>query len=203
MLEPVLAIAPDAFVAGSAVVRGPVRIGPGCVVDEGAIIVANGSPVEIGARVVVMPGAVVRSTGGSSRPPHPVIIGDDCLVGPLATLTGCRLGRAVYVATQVMVFHGARIGDGSRLGAGSVVHTGARLPARSRVGLRQFAIAREGDALVTGDLDTARELLAEADFFGTTFALAPEEQEDLVVLHCRTTRMVAREILEREDRAGL
>lgn len=63
-------ISPDAFVADSAVVTGPVRVGPGCVVDHGAAIVATGAPIDIGARVVVMPGAVVRSTGGSDRPAH-------------------------------------------------------------------------------------------------------------------------------------
>lgn len=192
-------ISPEAFVAESAVVSGPVRVGPGCVIDHGSAIVATGAPIEIGARVVVMPGAVVRSTGGSERPAHPVTIGDDCLVGPHATLAGCELGPAVYVATQVMIFHGARIGHGSRLGAGSIVHTGARLPARSRVGMRQFAIAGpDGDAVVTADLAAARDMLAKADFFDSVFAIAGRDQEDLVELHRRTAQVVAREILERE-----
>ncbi len=170
-------------------------MGPGCVIDHGALIVSTGTPVELGARVVVMPGAVVRSTGGAGRPPHPVTIGDDCLIGPQAALAGCALGAAVYVATQVMVFHGATVGDGCRLGAGSIVHTGARLPARSRVGMRQFAVpGADGAAVVTGDLDEARELLAAADFFGQAFAEAPS---DLVELHRRSAAAVAAEIRQR------
>jgi tetrahydrodipicolinate N-succinyltransferase len=125
------------------------------VIDHGALIVATGTPVELGSRVVVMPGAVIRSTGGGDRPPHPVTIGDDCLIGPQAALAGCALGAAVYVATQVMVFHGA---------------------------------------VVTGDLDEARELLAAADFFGTVFAAAPA---DLVELHRRSAAAVAAEIRQR------
>ena len=85
-------IAGDAFVAASAVVAGEVRVGPGCVIDHGACIVGTGAPVELGARVVVMPGAVIRSTGGDLRSPRPVRIGPDCLIGPQAALAGCQLG---------------------------------------------------------------------------------------------------------------
>jgi carbonic anhydrase/acetyltransferase-like protein (isoleucine patch superfamily) len=189
-------VAPDAFVASSAVVVGDVRIGPGTVIDHGALIVGTGAPVELGARIAVMPGAVIRSTGGGQRPPHPVHIGDDCLIGPQAALAGCTLGAAVYVATQVMVFHGAVVGDGCRLGAGSIVHTGARLPDRARVGMRQFAVpGPDGAAVVTSDLDEARELLAAADFFGKVFS--EEAPADLMELHQRSTAAVAAEIRER------
>jgi carbonic anhydrase/acetyltransferase-like protein (isoleucine patch superfamily) len=188
-------VAPDAFIASSAVLVGDVRIGPATVVDHGALIVSTGAPVELGARVAVMPGAVIRSTGGE-RPPHPVSIGDDCLIGPQAAVAGCALGAAVYVATQVMVFHGAVVGDGCRLGAGSIVHTGARLPDRTRVGMRQFAVpGPDGAAIVTSDLDEARELLAAADFFGKVFA--EEAPADLIGLHQRSTAAVAAEIRQR------
>jgi carbonic anhydrase/acetyltransferase-like protein (isoleucine patch superfamily) len=188
-------VAPDAFVASSAVLVGDVRIGPGAVIDHGALIVSTGAPVELGARVAVMPGAVIRSTGGE-RPAYPVTIGDDCLIGPQAALAGCTLGAAVYVATQVMVFHGAIVGDGCRLGAGSIVHTGARLPDRVRVGMRQFAVpGPHGAAVVTSDLDEARELLAAADFFGKVFA--EQAPADLIELHRRSAAAVAAEIRQR------
>jgi carbonic anhydrase/acetyltransferase-like protein (isoleucine patch superfamily) len=177
------------------VLVGDVRIGPGAVIDHGALIVSTGAPIVLGARVAVMPGAVIRSTGGR-RPPHPVNIGEDCLIGPQAALAGCTLGAAVYVATQVMVFHGAVVGDGCRLGAGSIVHTGVRLPDRTRVGMRQFAVPGPDDAaVVTGDLDEARELLAAADFFGKVFA--EEAPTDLMKLHQRSTAAVAAEIRQR------
>ena len=188
-------VAPDAFIASSAVLVGDVRVGAAAVIDHGALIVSTGAPIELGARVAVMPGAVIRSTGGG-RPPHPVRIGDDCLIGPQAALAGCTLGAAVYVATQVMVFHGAVVGDGCRLGAGSIVHTGARLPDRTRVGMRQFAVpGPDGAAVVTSDLDQARELLAAADFFGTVFA--EEAPADLIELPRRSTAAVAAEIRQR------
>jgi carbonic anhydrase/acetyltransferase-like protein (isoleucine patch superfamily) len=186
-------VAPDAFIASSAVLVGDVRVGPGAVIDHGVVIVSSGAPVELGARVAVMPGAVIRSTGGGGRPPYPVRIGDDCLIGPQAALAGCELGAAVYVATQVMVFHGAVIGDGCRLGAGSIVHTGTRLPGRTRVGMRQLAVpGPDGAAVVTSDLDKARELLTAADFFGKVFA--EDAPADLIELHRRSTAAVAAEI---------
>jgi carbonic anhydrase/acetyltransferase-like protein (isoleucine patch superfamily) len=188
-------VAPDAFVASSAVLVGDVRVGAAAVIDHGALIVSTGAPIELGARVAVMPGAVIRSTGGE-RPAYPVTVGDDCLIGPQAALAGCTLGAAVYVATQVMVFHGAVVGDGCRLGAGSIVHTGARLPERTRVGMRQFAVpGPDGAAVVTSDLDEARALLAAADFFGKVFA--EQAPADLVELHRRSTAAVAAEIRQR------
>lgn len=160
------------------------------------MIVASGGPIDIGARVVVMPGAVIRSTGGSGRPSHGVAIGADSLIGPQAALAGCTLGEAVYAATQVMVFHGANVGDGCRLGAGSIVHTKAHLPARTRVGMRQMAVPDPdgGPAVVTGNFDTARELLAKADFFGGVFAMGSDRKADLLDLHRQSTRVVASEV---------
>src|SRR6185437_7281886 len=193
-------IAPDAFVASSAVLAGDVRIGPGAVIDHGALLVATGAPVEVGARVAVMPGAVIRSTGGDQRPPYPVRIGDDCLIGPQAALAGCVLGAAVYIATQVMVFHGAIVGDGCRLGAGSIVHTKANLPPGSRVGMRQYAVASPdgGPAIVTSDVDEARRLLGQAAFFENAFAVTGAEHLDLVDLHRNAARTVAAEIRRRD-----
>ena len=188
-------VADTAWVASTAQLVGEVVVGPGCAIDHGALIVSGGPPIRLGRGVAVMPGAVIRSTGGPSRPEFPVDIGDECLIGPQAALAGCTLGDAVYVATQVMIFHGARVGDGCRLGAGSVVHTGAHVPDRTRVGLRQFAVARAGaPALVTGDLDAARTALARADFFGTVFDIDPDDQQDIVELHRRTTRALTSEL---------
>jgi carbonic anhydrase/acetyltransferase-like protein (isoleucine patch superfamily) len=188
-------VAEDAWVASTAQLVGDVTVGAGCTIDHGALIVSGGPPIRLGTGVAVMPGAVIRSTGGQGRPSFPVDIGDDCLIGPQAALAGCTLGEAVYVATQVMVFHGATVGDGCRLGAGCIVHTKADLPARSRVGMRQFAIAQPNQAaLVTGDLDTARTALARADFFSAVFDIDPGDRQDLVELHRRTTRALTSEL---------
>jgi hypothetical protein len=47
--------------------------------------------------------------------------------------------------------------------------------------MRQFAVAQTNDdAIITGNLDHARDLLAEADFFSRVF---DEDEADLELLH--------------------
>ena len=192
-------VAPTARIAPSAWLAGDVRVGDGCVIDHGAMLLSSGPPVTLGPGSVVMTNAVIRSAGGAHRPPFPVTIGADVLVGPLAALVGCTLEDAVYIATSVMVFQGVFVGRGSRLGAGSIAHVGARLPAGSRLGMRQYAIAREdAAALVTSDLDQARNALAESDFFGRVFA---EDEHDLEALHRSTVATLRAEADDWSDMA--
>jgi carbonic anhydrase/acetyltransferase-like protein (isoleucine patch superfamily) len=174
-------VASGARIAPSAQLVGDIHVGASCVIDHGAVLVSSGPPVVLGAGSVVMANAVIRSAGGKHRPAFPASIGKDVLVGPLASLVGCTIEDAVYVATGVMVFQGVVVGRGSRLGAGSIAHVGARLAPRTRLGMRQYAVAGDDDyAVITGDLDHARDLLAKADFFTQAFA---EDEADLESLH--------------------
>jgi carbonic anhydrase/acetyltransferase-like protein (isoleucine patch superfamily) len=184
-------IASGVRIAPTARLVGDVRVGEDCVIDYGVVITSTGPPVVLGRGTVVMANAVVRSVGGEHRPAFPVSIGDESLIGPLAALAGCTIGDACYVATGVMVFHGASVATGARLGAGSIVHTGAQLPAGSRVGMRQYAVpGTDGATIVTGDLDEARELLAVADFFARAFA---NDEPNLEALHRQATAMLRAE----------
>jgi hypothetical protein len=65
--------------------------------------------------------------------------------------------------------------------------------------MRQCAVASPdgGPATITSDLDEARSLLAQSDFFGRVFAVATSDQEDLVELHRHSVRIVAEEIRRR------
>jgi carbonic anhydrase/acetyltransferase-like protein (isoleucine patch superfamily) len=172
---------PDARVASTANVVGNVRVGAGCYVDHGVLLASSGPPVELEEGVVVVANAVVRSVGGGPRPAFPVRIGPRTLVGPQCALIGCSIGADCYVATGVIVFQGATVGDASRLGAGSIVHGRSELPTTSRVGMRCMAIPREGGTLVTSDVDEARAALGEADFFGEAFGVVEPDQQALHV----------------------
>lgn len=185
-------------IAPGAQVVGNVVLGEHCVVDVGAVLASSGPSITMGEGVVVMPNAVVRSVGSAHRPPFPTTIGAGSLIGPGAVLAGCEICDAVYVATQAMVFHGARVGDGSRLGAGSIVHTGTILGPRSRVGMRQFAVPDEhrSGAVITSDLDLARRHLGHADFFGYVFELG---EEDPLELHRRSVDVLRREAADWND----
>jgi len=186
-----------ATVAASASVVGNVTIAAGCYVGHGAVIESSGPPVELGAGVLVTANAVVRSTGGRHRPAFPVTIGADTLVAPQSVLIGCSIGADCYVATAVIVFQGAAVGDGSRLGAGSIVHAGAVLPAASRVGFRQVAAPGGGGGVrVTSDLDEARSLVGQADFFGNVFDV---REDDALTLHRRVIEELQHEMSEWHD----
>ena len=189
-------LAATARVAPSAQLAGDVRVGELCVIDHGAVLLSSGPPVVIGAGSVVMANAVIRSAGGTHRPAFPTNIGEDVLVGPLAALVGCTIEDAVYIATGVMVFQDVVVGRGSRLGAGSIAHVGARLPPRSRLGMRQYAVADEDEAVITGELEHARALLARADFFGRVFA---DEESDLESLHRSTVAKLRAEAADWSD----
>ncbi len=190
------AVDETASVAPTASIVGNVTISAGCYVGHGAVIESSGPLVELGAGVLVTANAVIRSTGGRYRPAFPVTIGANTLVAPQSVLIGCSIGADCYVATAVIVFQGADVGDGSRLGAGSIVHTGAVLPPASRVGFRQIAAPDDGGVRITSDLDEARRLVGQADFFGNVFDV---REDDTLALHRRVIEELQREMSEWRD----
>ncbi|HZA20738.1 MAG TPA: acyltransferase, partial [Actinomycetota bacterium] len=113
--------------AQTAVLIGNVRIGPRCRILYGAVIDSEGSKVEIGATTIVSENAVIRATAAGDRE-HPVVVEDHVLVGPHATLLGCRIASCAYIATGVTVLHGATIGSGASIAVGALVHANAVVP---------------------------------------------------------------------------
>lgn len=171
-----------ARVAPTASIVGDVTVGADCYLDYGVVITSSGPPVVLGRGVTVMANAVVRSVGGHGRPPFPVRIGAESTIAPQVALAGCEIGERCYVATGVVVLQGAVVGRASRLAVGSVVHAGARLPLGSRVGLHCVATPNgDGEVLITADIETAREAIAAADFFGRSFGIDQVDQELLHV----------------------
>jgi carbonic anhydrase/acetyltransferase-like protein (isoleucine patch superfamily) len=128
-------IHPSASIAPTAVVSGEVTVGPGSRVLAGAVLTADGGPVEVGRRCVVMEQAVLRGT-----PRHPLRLANHVMVGPHAHLTGCDVQDAVFIATNAMVFNGARLGRVSMVGLGGAVHIGCNLPAESVVPIGWVAV---------------------------------------------------------------
>src|SRR5215469_8420951 len=94
---------------------------------------------------------------------------DYTLISPACTLVGCQIGRNCYLATAVMVFQGAVIGEDSRISAGAIVHLKTILPPQTHVGIRHIAVPAEHGPLITADIQAAREQIATADFFGSVF----------------------------------
>jgi carbonic anhydrase/acetyltransferase-like protein (isoleucine patch superfamily) len=190
-------IHPSAVVASSAQIIGNVSIGASCYIDYNVVIESSGVPIEIADHVIILANSVIRSVGGVHRPAFPVRIADHTLISPLCSLVGCQLGRNCYVATGVMIFQGAIIGDGSRISAGAIVHLKTILPPQTRVGLRHIAAPDgNGGCLITADIEAAREHIAAADFFGTVFEEQEHEQE---VLQARVMQTLLQEALDWQD----
>jgi carbonic anhydrase/acetyltransferase-like protein (isoleucine patch superfamily) len=89
---------PSAYVAPTATLAGAVTIGPRARVMFGAVLDAEGSRVEVGECAIVCEHAVLRATAVGDED-HPVLVGDHAFVGPHATLLGCAVEAAAYIAT--------------------------------------------------------------------------------------------------------
>jgi carbonic anhydrase/acetyltransferase-like protein (isoleucine patch superfamily) len=129
-------IDPGAWVAPDATICGDVEIAAGVRVLHGARIVGEaGGAIRIGRDVIVMENAVVRA-----GPRHPCTIGDHCLVGPHAHVTGATVEEQVFIATGASVFHGAHVGKGSEVRINGVVHLKTRLAPGSSVPIGWIAV---------------------------------------------------------------
>jgi carbonic anhydrase/acetyltransferase-like protein (isoleucine patch superfamily) len=124
-----------AFVAPTAVVCGDVTIGPNSHVTFGAVLVAQGNPIVIGTQSIIGENAVIRATAK-----YPVRIGNYVRVGPNAALYGCILEDEVFLATDVTIFQGARIGTQAEVRINGVVHVKSVLPEKSTVPINWIAV---------------------------------------------------------------
>jgi len=114
-------VAPDAYIAPTAVLSGRIRVGSGSCVLHGAVLTDDGGPVDVGASCVIMEHAVVRGT-----PRHPVTIGDHVLAGPHSYLTGWPAvwphrddhhPRVHHMQGRIGAGHAGRVVDRYRYGA--------------------------------------------------------------------------------------
>ncbi len=127
---------PTAWVAPDATVCGDVVIGPRARVMHGARIIGEaGGSISIGASTIVMENAVVRASGR-----HLCTIGDHCLIGPNAHVTGATLEDQVFIATGAAVFHGAHLGRGAEVRVHAIVHLRTRLAPGTTVPIGWVAV---------------------------------------------------------------
>ncbi len=133
----------SAYVAPTAILVGNVRIGSRCRILYGAVVDSEGSSVVIADTTIVAEQAVIRATSAGDRD-HPVVLGDHVLVGPHATLLGCRVESCAYVATGATVLHGATVGRGANVAVGAVVHADTVVPSESFIPPNAIAV---GDPL--------------------------------------------------------
>jgi carbonic anhydrase/acetyltransferase-like protein (isoleucine patch superfamily) len=129
-------IHPSAWIAPDATVCGDVVIGVAARILHGARIVGeSGGAIRIAEECIVMEITVVRA---SRR--HACIIGNHCLIGPNAHVTGAVLEDQVFIATGAAVFHGAHLGRESTVRVHAIVHLRTRLEPKATVLIGWIAV---------------------------------------------------------------
>jgi carbonic anhydrase/acetyltransferase-like protein (isoleucine patch superfamily) len=157
---------PSAYVAPNAVLCGDVRIGPDARILFGAVVTAEDGSVTIGARCVVMENALVRA-----RAKHPVILGDDVLVGPHAHVNGAVVGEGSFIATGASLFPGVVLGRGVEVRINGVVHVNSTLADGKVVPIGWIAVGHPAKILPPENHRGIWAIQKQLDFPGTVYGL--------------------------------
>lgn len=175
---------PTAWVAPDATLCGDVTIGPGCRILHGARLIGEaGGAIRIGRNGIVMENAVVRA-----GPRHGCTLGDHCLVGPNAHVTGATIEDEVFIATGAAVFHGAYLCRGTEVRIHAVVHIRTRLAPGSTVPIGWVAVGDPGRILPPGDHEAIWAAQEPLNFPEWVYGIERATPEPMVAI---TTRLSA------------
>ena len=115
-----------AYVHPDAVVIGAVTIGAEASIWPAAVLRGDPGGIVVGARTSVQDGTVVHTT-----PMHPTQIGEECVIGHLVHLEGCRIGNGVLIGSGAIVLNGAVVEAEALVGAGALVSGAMVVPSRA------------------------------------------------------------------------
>jgi carbonic anhydrase/acetyltransferase-like protein (isoleucine patch superfamily) len=116
-------VAPDAWIAPSAILIGQVEIGPGSGIWFGCVLRADTNLIKVGARTNIQDGTVIHVDPGE----YSTIIGDDVTIGHSCLIHGCKLESGAFVGMASTILNGAVVEGGGVLGAGSLLTSGKRV----------------------------------------------------------------------------
>lgn len=116
-------IDPSAYIHPDAVVIGDVRIGAQSSVWPSAVLRGDDGHIIIGARTSIQDGSIIHTTAWL-----PTTVGDDCVIGHLVHLEGCRIESGALIGNGSIVLHDAVVRTGAVVGAGAVVPGGMEVP---------------------------------------------------------------------------
>jgi len=122
-------IAPDAFIAPTAVIIGNVTIGPEASIWFGAVLRGDDpdNGIVVGPRTSVQDNCVIHVAW------QPTVIGADCTIGHGAIFESCVIGNGTVVGMNAVILQEAEIGEQCVVAAGAVVREGEKIPPRSLV----------------------------------------------------------------------
>jgi carbonic anhydrase/acetyltransferase-like protein (isoleucine patch superfamily) len=121
-------VAPDAFVAPTAVLIGDVTIRSGASVWFGSVLRGDMDRIEIGEGSNVQDNCTLHSDTG-----EPTIIGPDCTIGHGAIVHSSIIERNVLIGSAAVLVGGNTVGERTIVGAGAVLPERFAAPARSLV----------------------------------------------------------------------
>jgi len=123
-----MTLAPDVFIASTAVLRGEVTVGARSSVWFNAVLRGDLAPVVIGEDTNIQDAAILHVEVDAAA-----VLGDRGTVGHAAIVHGATVEDDCMIAIGAKVLSGARIGAESIIGAGALVKEGWRVPPRSLV----------------------------------------------------------------------
>jgi carbonic anhydrase/acetyltransferase-like protein (isoleucine patch superfamily) len=136
-------------IAGSAVVLGRARLGPGSLLAQGAIVRSHGAGAEIGAGSAVLENSVVIAARGTAT-----VIGRRTVFGHRCMVVGATVGDLCEIGNASLLLPGARLGNRVFLGEGTLVPSGMTLPNDV------VAVGRPARVVRTASHDDLRRLTA-------------------------------------------
>lgn len=131
-------IAPDAWIAPTAVLAGSVVIEAGASIWYGAVLRADNEPITIGARSNVQDNCAFHVDSGK-----PLVLGEGVSVGHGAVIHGATVGDHVLIGMSATIMNEAVIGDECLIAAGALVTEGMVVPPRSLVAGVPAKVRRE------------------------------------------------------------
>jgi len=120
----------SAFIAPGAMIIGDVEIGPEASIWYNCVVRGDINFIRIGARSNVQDGSVLHVETDYGDGGHPVIIGENVLIGHMAIVHGCVLEDRAFVGMGSIVMDGCVIESDAMLAAGAMLTPGKRLPSR-------------------------------------------------------------------------
>lgn len=114
---------PSAFLAPSADLIGRVKVSEGASVWFGAVLRGDLEPITVGPGCNVQDGAVLHTDAG-----WPCLLTDHVTVGHRAIVHGATCGPGSLVGMSAVMLSGSSLGAGAMLGAGAVLPEGVHVP---------------------------------------------------------------------------
>ncbi len=151
----------SAFVAPGCRLIGDIEIGPDVSIWYNCVLRADVNFMKIGARTNIQDGSVchVDSPRPGAPEGHPLIIGEDVLIGHLAMVHGCVLADRAFVGLGAIMMDGCAIDSEGMLAAGAMLTPGRRIGARELWGGRPAKLMRE-----LSDLEVAGNAMGVAHY---------------------------------------